>query len=402
MRTLRLRCLAVFFAPLGLSAQPAPALPELRIDPAQSKLDALTLHFPTIAALDDLRVLQSGRMPIRPEKLNDEALITYLNTTVVPEEVSKWAFEVHWAAEVSNLQQFHGDDNTFPVPADSSDPKFEDKVAGKKKGPAPTPAQTQKITELGKSIGLLVRPGEVKGLPDAPRIYTKHIGRLLNLCPDADEYDSRMIEKSGTGFVISPRHIATAGHCVEIVGKNPRIIFGYTAAAQNESQTDHPGNDMYFGKGSEILSLKLVTYADPTKLADKGDWAIYEIVGTTTARPPLPLNEGPLISSKEQNLVMIGHPCGFPLRAAIKGNILSHNPENFATDLDAFIGNSGSPVFNESTWKVEGILVKGGKDYRLVTKMRCEEWVWITDLSGAIGEKVGRIFRISQALKKLR
>ena len=39
------------------------------------------------------------------------------------------------------------------------------------------------------------------------------------------------------------------------------------------------------------------------------------------------------------------------------------NPVFFQTNLDAFGGNSGSPVLNSETGEVEGILVRGEIDY---------------------------------------
>ena len=54
--------------------------------------------------------------------------------------------------------------------------------------------------------------------------------------------------------------------------------------------------------------------------------------------------------------------------------------DTFMTNLDTFGGNSGSPVYNAKTHKVEGILVRGERDYvpnedgsGMVTTV-CDEW----------------------------
>jgi len=57
---------------------------------------------------------------------------------------------------------------------------------------------------------------------------------------------------------------------------------------------------------------------------------------------------------------MIGYPLGTPMKLAKNARVIFNNEEaqSFITNLDAFEGNSGSPVFNEKN-EVSGILVNG-------------------------------------------
>lgn len=57
----------------------------------------------------------------------------------------------------------------------------------------------------------------------------------------------------------------------------------------------------------------------------------------------------------------MGLPMKVALNASMQGNT---NPQFFYTSLDAFQGNSGSPVFQLDTHKVVGILVSGEIDYK--------------------------------------
>ena len=67
-------------------------------------------------------------------------------------------------------------------------------------------------------------------------------------------------------------------------------------------------------------------------------------------------------------LTLIGHPAGLPLKIASGGKFLSFQENTFRSDLDAYGGNSGSPIFNTQALErgellVEGILQGGSDDY---------------------------------------
>lgn len=58
---------------------------------------------------------------------------------------------------------------------------------------------------------------------------------------------------------------------------------------------------------------------------------------------------------------MLGHPSGLPMKwttsAEVKENV--EQKDYFKADLDAFSGNSGSPIFSDETHQVIGMLVEG-------------------------------------------
>src|SRR5690606_32537433 len=63
---------------------------------------------------------------------------------------------------------------------------------------------------------------------------------------------------------------------------------------------------------------------------------------------------------------MIGHPAGLPKKVAFGEEtrvISSDQDKYFVANVDAFGGNSGSPVFNQVTGLVEGVLVRGEPDF---------------------------------------
>jgi hypothetical protein len=60
--------------------------------------------------------------------------------------------------------------------------------------------------------------------------------------------------------------------------------------------------------------------------------------------------------NKLHPVYMAGHPLGLSLKLAIDGQIYSRNGSLVLTDLDAFMRNSGSPVFSSETHELIGML----------------------------------------------
>ncbi|MGN6418315.1 MAG: trypsin-like serine peptidase [Pseudobacter sp.] len=61
---------------------------------------------------------------------------------------------------------------------------------------------------------------------------------------------------------------------------------------------------------------------------------------------------------------VIGTPGGLPLKISGSAKVRTNNASAYFTILsDTYKGNSGSPVFNSQTHEIEGILVKGAKDF---------------------------------------
>lgn len=74
----------------------------------------------------------------------------------------------------------------------------------------------------------------------------------------------------------------------------------------------------------------------------------------------------------------------------------------FMASLDAFVGNSGSPVFNKETGLVEGILVEGAEDFKEDPELLCNRAVVKKDSSVVTDEKVFRARKIKPLMKLLK
>jgi hypothetical protein len=90
---------------------------------------------------------------------------------------------------------------------------------------------------------------------------------------------------------------------------------------------------------------------------ETGDWAVVRVDRVVQGVTPLIVNYSGTVPATAE-LMTIGYPFG--LAEMVAGNGMVHSlPSSgsgfFTTTLDAFMGNSGSPVINVATGVVEGI-----------------------------------------------
>lgn len=174
----------------------------------------------------------------------------------------------------------------------------------------------------------------------------------------SERFAEQQAASSCTGFLIGKNRLITAGHCVdEGECKTHKWVFDYKLES---------GKDKFVGSipNSKIYSCKRVVDWKKT-IIFKQDWAVIELDRPVTDRPVLPLSNK--IPKPGTPLFTIGTPTGLPLKVAT-GKVRKLNVAYFQSNLDTFAGNSGSPVFNANTGLVEGILVRGDKDYRRTSK----------------------------------
>ncbi len=95
-------------------------------------------------------------------------------------------------------------------------------------------------------------------------------------------------------------------------------------------------------------------------------------------------------------LVMVGHPSGLPQKIAGGARVRDNSASShFVANTDSYGGNSGSPIFNELTSEVEGILVRGVADY--VSEGNCYVSNHCSD-AGCDGEDATRTTHFAELL----
>ncbi len=173
----------------------------------------------------------------------------------------------------------------------------------------------------------------------------------------------------GTAFYIGHQLALTAAHCVckkdtncldETNIRVTRLIFGFEMSDEQTYPNTFKKKDVYRIK--EVIDHRYLRAE-----YNKDDWALIKLDREVEDRSPLELDFIHKVVDKIK-LYMLGHPVGLPLKFTSNGIVQGdlENKNYFEARLDAFRGNSGSPVFDQTTHKVVGILFDGNDDYEWV------------------------------------
>lgn len=191
----------------------------------------------------------------------------------------------------------------------------------------------------------IVKIGNRYLIKETSESYAKYYG----VCSD-ERFVKQPVPAYCSAFLISKNRVATAGHCVETFSDCEKFyfVFGFQSNRKDSVETTFPANQVFECK-------KVVgTSKDP-------DVAVIELDREVTQVTPL------VLATKEPKedakVALTGFPHGLPLKLHTGGMVQKNNDYASEDYFEAFItnfkGNSGSPVINESTGMVEGVLTVG-------------------------------------------
>jgi hypothetical protein len=181
------------------------------------------------------------------------------------------------------------------------------------------------------------------------------------ICADEKFADDPSLSYACTGFLVAPDILVTAGHCMVNAGESRHQtdtycqafswLFDYRAETDGVTRVKNLDPD-------RLYACKEVVYAIREERPPFRDFAIVRLNRAVKDRAPLKLSMDRLTLTDTYS--MIGYPFGTPAKFSSGARLLLNDlkEQSFITNLDAFEGNSGSPVFN-SRDEVVGILVGG-------------------------------------------
>lgn len=211
----------------------------------------------------------------------------------------------------------------------------------------------KKILENADSVGMLV---EIEKLSQISKDFyeldiSQNLVNRYQLCP-SEPFGNQSVVGTGTVFVFTEKSVLTALHVLERPLKHYAIVFGFRVIPNSNAE--------------EIIINKDDIYYLQSVVKKDTDLDLVEIkVDRNFNRPVLACEKSDANRKDSDEIYMLGHPLGLPMKLAINANIIENtNPFYFYTSLDSFQGNSGSPVFNSKTNKIIGILVSGEIDFK--------------------------------------
>lgn len=185
-----------------------------------------------------------------------------------------------------------------------------------------------------------------------------------------DEFRAQIIHAHCTGFMVSPSHLLTPQHCIpnqEACNRN-LFIFNYNLDPVTN-------NAPLTVKKANVFKCKRIIDQSPNK-GSQVDYSLLELElldhpDSEVKLPYLKLNLRNRPVKTGDKVFAIGHPLGLPQKISTNAMVVYENIYSFDTNLDTFGGNSGSPVIEESSQEVVGMLVGGSFDFRYDYDKKC-------------------------------
>lgn len=199
------------------------------------------------------------------------------------------------------------------------------------------------------------------------KLNTQEFGYKYMLKPGTRFYN-QPIGAFCSGVLVAPDIIATAGHCIKeplAVYGSPVFVFGYQMDGPRTPVT--MVNKVYIAE--KIIARKLLKTGE--------DFCLIKLKEPVKYIRPVTLSTDQV--KKGDKLYMLGHPTGLPQKYTPNGIVNNVDGFTYTVTLDAFGGNSGSPVFNKKH-ELVGLLVRGAQDfiwegsYRIENRVRSNNW----------------------------
>lgn len=204
----------------------------------------------------------------------------------------------------------------------------------------------------------------------------------------SERFANQLAAADCSGFLVASDILVTAGHCVNEVTDcdNSSWVFDF-------ANTNAEKSSFTFNKNQIYRCTKII--ARQKDSSNMNDYAVLKLDRKVTGRTPLKFRTAGK-PADDAVFTVIGYPAGTPVKITSAADMRDNtNPILFRINSDTYGGNSGSAVLDSRTGIVEGILVRGDKDYEQVPGSTCMTSV-VRDVNGGRGEDATRITNIKE------
>lgn len=296
---------------------------------------------------------------------------------------------------------------------------------------SPSWSQSQKILDILPAIGARVHKAYIRDKRDGTvTLQGAKVSRRHNVCPN-ERFAQDVSVASCSGFLVAPNILLTAAHCLtpkkispfiklweSIFWQSPRMqrkvnhrralrecqdfswVFNFNDVHNNleinGSFIFHNISKEYVANCEDILFFK----------NNEEQSQDYVLVKLDRSIPVEPLSFSEKLVDRSGDLgdfIMIGHPLGSPAKISHCPDCpVQNNRKYFRIPIDAFVGNSGSPVLDEN-YKVLGILRGGSKDFNDARSGQCKTYYKCSRVNNPLDENClgEQILKIPNRIKRL-
>jgi V8-like Glu-specific endopeptidase len=165
-----------------------------------------------------------------------------------------------------------------------------------------------------------------------------------------------------SGSLVADNIVLTAGHCVNNKPEDPHyfekiyVVFGWKQTGSGKYATTFAPEQVYEAKG--LIAHKLE--GNIGDMDSYRDYALISLSRAVAGKSPLTIDrthgESVRVGAK---VFHAGYPMGMSVKitAPDDASVKAIGKNGYATDIDAFGGSSGGPVFDSATRRIAGVLI---------------------------------------------
>lgn len=248
------------------------------------------------------------------------------------------------------------------------------------------------MKSISRSTLSLIKDQNLEKVGPDYKVVGRKLKNRAKLCTE-ERFGEQVSVGRCSGFLVTSNLIVTAGHCAKSMERycqGNKWVFGYSLDENGE---------LPLIKGKDIYSC--VEIVDKVYNKKGIDYAVLRLDREVKDRLPLKVRTQGTIS-KNVKVASIGNPVGLPTKIISNGLVRSNNRnELFVANTDSFAGGSGSVVVDQETGLVEGIIVRGGVDYKRNYIRGCRIVNKVSENSGR-GEDIVRITEVTFLMNYLK